>query len=678
MPGRFIADSSFFALALSEIRGFDLGDDAELLSELLARREADANTLEGDDWLLLGVLRHRLAQQDRPGTSDPDAVICFEQAAATVHVASLAHFLRGHTLLRLDRLPDADDAFEQGERVAGDDASCPLAELKHARGCVALAMGDTGRALQLFREGLDIEPASTARWMDIAHLLSELGHDDDASEAIARAVANDPEHVDALYEQSALAAERGDSVTAGEALAQALQLDDQVRTRATTDDRFVSVRDATELAPLLAAPPPPDLRWLDALPSWVAQLRRDEVTESFGISWIDEGESKQIAAAVLDAHERPPRGVMYSDAMLVRARELLRGKRPIAYGPSTKTRERVTQRSLLWLDPEHPNDLWLGLSRSIPPLLWIPVGTSVDGLRASLSEYFPRPQRHRLDMPQVARGFMGYRLRFGIRNPHTGRVEPANARELDRYFMVNPFVEAAFWGSAYDDDPWPDEIPEQPKELLKMSARQRRVAEQAPGQVWSVSRRTRHTRSTLTVELHHRDVFVAEVRYRPADTEAVVQRLNAELGCDYPLDMPVDAIASLMGFQFEQASDLQTRLDSTADPEEIAGLLLVLSGLRHSDLSMTRVYRRYMDHPESVVRTTLCNIFVAHNHESLLEEMSTTEPDDDVRAQIDAVLDEGIGIVQHDPYTDYDEGDIDFGSAGEDEFEVDLDVAEDA
>lgn len=674
MPDRVTAESSYFAIAVSEIRGFDLGDDAELLADLNARRESDPTALEGDDWLLLGVLAHRRAEREVRGSSDPEAVACFERAAAMGHREGLAHFLRGTTLLRLGRLDAAQKAFEQAQHQPADDGSCPPAELTHARGHVALAQGELERALELFREGLDADPSSAARWMDTARLLLRLERFDEAAEAVTLALADDPDDVDALYEQAALAARRGDRDTVIETLAKAIGIDSNLRAWATDDPRFDTMRDTAELDALLASSPPPDLRWLDALASWMATLRRDEELLELGISWLGLEESERIAAEVNKMHERGPSGTMHTETTLARSRDLLRGKRPVALGPATRTREHVTERSLLWVDLERPNQLWLGLSRSYAPFLWLPAGTTPDALRIAVLEHFPPPRRDRLQMPQVSRGFMGYRLRFGVPNPYTGKVEPANAHELDRHFNVNPFVEAAFWGSAYDDDPWPDEIPPQPGYLLKMSARQRRFAEQARGQVWSVSRRTRHSRSCLTIELHHRDIYVVEVRYRPSRHTSVVDRLNADLGSDYPTDMPVDAIAALMGFQFEQADDLQARIDATADPEEIAGLLLVLSALRHSDLSMTRVYRRYMDHPDSVVRTTLCNVFVAHNHESLLEEMSIIEPEDDIRSQVDAVLDEGIGIVQYDPYTDYEDGDIDFGGDDDDDDDIEVDL----
>ena len=90
-------------------------------------------------------------------------------------------------------------------------------------------------------------------------------------------------------------------------------------------------------------------------------------------------------------------------------------------------------------------------------------------------------------------------------------------------------------------------------------------------------------------------------------------------------------------------------------PEQLAGLLLVLSALRHGDLGALELYRRYVDHPATVVRSTVGDIAVAHNHEVLLEEMSVREPDAELRTEIEALLDEGIEPVEHDPYAATDD-----------------------
>jgi hypothetical protein len=393
---------------------------------------------------------------------------------------------------------------------------------------------------------------------------------------------------------------------------------------------------------------------LPEAPPWLAALARESGLRELGVQWLGRDASTSIAERLRAAWDKGPSGTIHTATTLAAARQRLASMVPIARGPSITSRDRIEQPMIWWLDRTSPDRLWLALAEAYPPFLWIPSGTRVVALGTTLAEFVPRPRLPRLELPASARRFIGYRLQFGVPSPYTGELEPANAHELDRHFAINPFVEAGAWGSLYDDDPWPDELPAQPKLQLKIGARERRVTAQQRGRVWSISRRTRHSRSILTIELHHRDVFVAEVRYRPSEHTGVVVAMNREFGCDFPQDMPVDVVAALLGFRFEGARDLESQLDATSDPEIIAGLLQVLSAIRHSDLGIVRLYRRYLDHPAEVVRSTLYNVFVAHNHESLLEEATVTERDATVRAQIESVLDEGIAAIEWDPYNDYD------------------------
>src|SRR5690606_29566893 len=101
--------------------------------------------------------------------------------------------------------------------------------------------------------------------------------------------------------------------------------------------------------------------------------------------------------------------------------------------------------------------------------------------------------------------------------------------------------------------------------------------------------------------------------------------------------------------------DLEPALRRATDPEEIAGLLLVLSALRHSELEAHATWRELADHPEVVVRATVANVALAYNFESLLEERSLLEPDPGLRAEIEAALDDGIEAPQWDPWTTHTE-----------------------
>jgi tetratricopeptide (TPR) repeat protein len=633
----------YFDVALSDVRGFDLGDDAELLADLHARRVAAPGRLTGDDWMLLGVLSHRAGD-------DEEAAKCFERAAGGGHHPAICRYLQAQLRLGAGRHEEAEALLDLAEEANEESHDVPPPELVHARGTMLRVRGDLPGAIAEYRTALELDPGSALRWLDLAEVLAATQAWDEALKAARRARLQDPELQRAAYLSAAYASRIGDVPAALDILDHLARRDASVRERARVDPHFEALRDDATFASITAIRTEPDLDWLDAFPSWLQQLRSTDL----GLQWLDEDESLRRTAAWADVWGGSgPTGTLHTAATLELARTMLHGRRIVARGPSTRRREGTEEFSWLVIDVRKPESLFLALSEAYPPFLWIDAGTTEQTLAAALAEFFPQPELSRVELAATARGFMGYRLQFGVPSPYTGGIEPANALELDHHFTLNPFLETASWGSAYTEDPWPAVIPKQPRFEAKFAERQRKVAEQARGAVWSVTRRTRHSRSYLSVELHHRDVFVLEVRYRPSRQIALVDRLNNHFGCDYPLDMPPDAIGALLGFRFDSAADLLAQVDATSSPDEIAGLLSVISALRHTDLSMVRVYRRYMDHPDPVVRTTLCNVFAAYNFESLLEEMTVIEPDAEIAAQLERLLDEGIPVTELDPYSDY-------------------------
>ncbi|MEM6293131.1 MAG: hypothetical protein AAGA54_17780, partial [Myxococcota bacterium] len=390
-----------------------------------------------------------------------------------------------------------------------------------------------------------------------------------------------------------------------------------------------------------------DLSWLDAYPTWLQVLRTDTALVELGVRWLDGRESAEITEALRSSYAgKGPPGVIHTDATLTLCRELIAGVRVVAQGPASVRRDAVEEPCWFVIDERAPQRLFIALSEAYPPFLWLDAGAAQQSVHETLYEC-TRPPRDRRTLRRQARGFMGYRGRFGVHSPHTDDVVPADERGLDHHFALCPFLEPGSWGSAYADDPWPDDVPDQPNSAGHFERRQRETNRQATGAVWSRTRRTRHSRSYVGFELHHQEVFVVDVRYAPSRQSAVVERMNEHFGSDYPIDMPVDVVAALLGFSFDSADDLQNELDCTADPQAVAGLLSLLSALRHSDLSISRIFRRYMDHPDSVVRTTLWNIFAAYNYESLLEEALLLETEPEIVQQLETLLDAGVPVVTH-------------------------------
>lgn len=630
----------YFEATVADIRGFDLDDDALVLAGL----EAEGEEIAPPDRLLRAVLRLRA---DRIEASLFD----LEEVAARGHAVSVARYLEAGILARTDP-GRAADALSRATTAAGRDRLVPAADLHHARGIVALRCGRTDEALAHVDAGLKVDDGSAVRWFDRATLCRELAREDEVETALLRAIDLDPDLAPAQWELGILHARAGRFHEAREAFGRALEQDPSLRSRALTDPRLESVRVRPELARLLQPSPSPDLRWVAAGPEWLRVLATEVELGELGVAFLDAGERARVAARVRRLWSAGgPVGTIHTQATLGESQRRLARRQPVAWGPTTRRRDGTEERSLLWLDDADPTRLWLSPSEAYPPFLWIDAGCDLESLRVALLDVAPARGVRREQLEATVRAFLGYAGRIVVPSPMGGELETAGIEGLDRHLSLSPFLEPGTWGSAFADDPWPDLIPPQPGLALKLEARQVEMGAQAPGQPWSCTWRLRHSRAWLTIEMHHGDIFVVEVRYRPAAHQNVVAHMNATFGCDYPLDMPLDAIATLLGFPFDGVGDLEPALRRASDPEEIAGLLLVLSALRHSELEAHATWRELADHPEVVVRATVANIALAYNFESLLEERSLLEPDPGLRAEIEAALDDGIEAPQWDPWT---------------------------
>ncbi|MBL4685908.1 MAG: tetratricopeptide repeat protein [Nannocystaceae bacterium] len=630
-------DDPFFEETISAVRGFDLGDDDELLAAL----ERPDQALSPDERLLRGVL-HLRAGRSEPAMADLD------QVASTGHPTAMSqvHYLRSRLLAQHGRTAAAGEALDAAERAAQTDGGIPEAELAHARAWAEWQAGRPDDALAHVARGLTLDASSGDRWRDKGSLYIELSRPTDAITSLKRALTLQTDDAAAMALQAIAYAATDDVNESARWLERALHLAPERRAALASEPRLTGVRYHPSVARLLEPPAPAEVAWMDEKASWISALRyamtRTDTSKRHPIEWLDRTESRRLHSRMTAEHERGPLGTMHSAATLDHAREVLSDRVIVARGPSSATREGAEERCLIAMDPRPHGELWVALSDIYPAFLWIAAGRDAASVTRVLDEYFPRPTLPRLEMHREVRGFIGYRERIVVPDPHSGRLQPAGEVEIDRHFTLNPFVESAGWSSAFTDDPWPDQIPSQPGVMLKIDRRRRKLAEQAPGAVWSMTRRLRHSRGYLSVQRHHGDVFVAVVRYRPTSHPSTVQAVNKQFGTDYPEDLPVDAIGALLGFQFDSADDLQASLQATTDPYDIAGRLMVLSALRHSDLDAQAVYRTWAKHPDAIVRATVCSIAVAYNYESLLEIMSVDENDSELRAQIEAVLDEGI------------------------------------
>ncbi|HEU4322408.1 MAG TPA: hypothetical protein VFS21_04590, partial [Roseiflexaceae bacterium] len=249
--------------------------------------------------------------------------------------------------------------------------------------------------------------------------------------------------------------------------------------------------------------------------------------------------------------------------------------------------------------------------------------------------------------------------------PYSGQMEHAGPHELSRFFVFSPFIESRAWGSAYADNPWPDEpIPPIQEGLLG-----RRLLGQAEGAVCTITRRTLFSRAQLSLELHREGRYVWELRYRPSAFPATLRRFNERFGCAFDADLPVDAAGAMLGFGYMQTPELLRRIaehEENQIPDGVAYWLENLLALEHNNLEITELLRRHMRSDSRAVKAAVVNRCIEYHWRFLLEDMAFHEADPEFVAFFDSRLAAGFAPP---PVNDFGEPDDLWNSLGEDEEE---------
>jgi hypothetical protein len=378
------------------------------------------------------------------------------------------------------------------------------------------------------------------------------------------------------------------------------------------------------------------LSWLDARPAWLVALakgraskpgvQRDAVPPDLPFYWLTKAQSRKDRAAIEQSFraESGPPGYSLSAAAREACRTRLGQAIPIARGPSRKSRTGDVIHEAIWLlDPARPEQLWLALDALMPPLLWLPAGTLAVSVREALAPYFPEHLPARLDLPSIARGFAGNETMLD-----------ANHEQLENHFTMTSALDFLSWGSDYDDDPWPEELPDKLHRLALM-AKLRELMAQRPTRVRSTSYRSFWSRSIVTLERHGDGWFVLQARYRPARSPEVVRAFNEQLSTGFPEDLPVDVVAALLGTGFVTAHALEQALEEPAMAESIPFHLLALGAVRHSDLRMMEILRRVALRSTPSVRRVVAILADWLRYDLLLHEMCAIELDPDLAAELE-------------------------------------------
>lgn len=385
-----------------------------------------------------------------------------------------------------------------------------------------------------------------------------------------------------------------------------------------------------------------------AIPSWWNEL----TGQRLGVVWLDPADWEPAWQHAEESGAMSP-GRLDTDDELLR-----KGKLLVGTGPEAVRRWTGQRLAAAWfLNPDEPDVLWCALGGFYPAWLWIPIEPTATGIGDALGEPFPRPAAPRVELTGFTRGVIG--LRHLVTVPDVLREDgvppweqalgddlvPLDGPSLDRYAKVVKFLDPQAWGSAREEDPYPEHFHAEhhdpaPSRMDVVPIRDGHRLQRL-GRVPSMTWRTLHSRSHLSIEIHTREIVCAAVRYRPSPPahRVVVRRLNETHGEHYPEDLPLDVIGVLAGWDWSVEADLAPGLADPDDTEAVSVGLRCLAALWHGDLRSTLRLREWAAAPDPAVRANLAVIAHLYNHQFLMQELMLSETDTAELARLEELLD---------------------------------------
>jgi hypothetical protein len=645
---------------VGRLRGFDLDDDAEQLSLLAASATNDSLTPRG--WELLGSLYYRAGRFaecatacERASQAEPKLATRFLAAYAKLR----SHDATAHELLGtlLEEKEEGDDGPSLTTRhLAVADALWQRSDWNAAERAYTLALENDG-------EGRG------EAWIELARLRSALGNQDGALAAIEQAIDADAAEAPARTLAARILTARGSLGAAAEQLRKAISCDPAQRALTASAPEFEPLR--ASAPELFEQDSKPDLSWLSRFPR-IRELAASPELAGLPIEWESETDAEAGGESVKSYYaEGWHLGVLWNDKLWAECRKRSSGLLRVASLSSVRSRSGVELTGALYMDASNPEQLLFAAQDEIPPPLWLPVATTPAAVRAILEETYPARRKSRLELTQSYRAFAGYVSRTGVPSPYSGELEAATPHAMDRHWTFSPFVDPFTWGSASDEEPWPDRIPPQPAYMMKINARSRSVRAQKDGGISQFTVRTLWSRSWITIEYHRDDIRVLHVRYTPGRHRGVIRAYNELLSTDFPEDLPFDVAGAITGFELLSSEELETSAAEEGPPERLAAYLSAIAAVRHADLGVTGLLQRHLAHESRAVRGTIINLAIRYHWVFLLEELAITDQDSDIRGFLAGALDNGIAPPEFD-----DMGELVNGNAGDDDDQADDDHQE--
>ncbi|MGH8876549.1 MAG: hypothetical protein ACRD0P_04275 [Stackebrandtia sp.] len=302
------------------------------------------------------------------------------------------------------------------------------------------------------------------------------------------------------------------------------------------------------------------------------------------------------------------------------------GKLLVGTGPATA----AGTDAAWYLDPAAPERLWCALGDFYDPRLWIAVEPTMDAMTEVLSSTLLETEPNLVTLTGFYRGILGNREDVRIPNVYTGDLVPLNGPDLDRYATTMRYLDGSSWASSRTEDPRSTVTFETPRDTAAYEQASN-VKSQQLGRIPSMTWRTLHSRSYLSFEMHLSALACAAVRYRPspAGHHAVVERVNAALDLDFPLDLPLDAVGALSCLEFIAAADIEAQLEAPESIDHLASTIAAYTALHHGDLAATTRLRDFARHPDPAVRGIVLVMAGAYDYRYLAEELALAGFDED-------------------------------------------------
>ncbi|MCZ2356178.1 MAG: hypothetical protein LC115_05725 [Bacteroidia bacterium] len=268
----------------------------------------------------------------------------------------------------------------------------------------------------------------------------------------------------------------------------------------------------------------------ETVPAWVRELQSQSIA---GIHWLSGTEQEEFAEKLHHSAEMAFELVPTKEQDKEIAIETLRQAIPVAVGSTCSNGMGMSWTSNILFHSDSPDQLFLQLFHEYPFLFWIPLGNTASEIEETLSAYFPRVIR-----PKIESFTKTYRFFLCQANSEISQLT-----QLAHYFRENLFCDEVQWGNIQQTDPFVGRLPN----YQEITETREAYTLNSSNLIPTLSFRTRHTNSIIKIE-DHQAVFMAEIRYNPVKPSPLISYYNESYETHFLEDIPVDIVATLLGF----------------------------------------------------------------------------------------------------------------------------------